>query len=491
MVHYIRLENKKSQNNIQSVGGKDGYRLRVGIFLSLAAFAVLSLYVSSRSIFSSAVVTRFQHQLTTVPYQTQNLTQYTNDVNRSGPVSSNGRYITESHEESPSGGHSKSPTKSDSTNLSGIQGKANAEGKQGTQTAGKGRAGDEVTQVVFAKVHKAASSTVQNVLLRFAMARDLDVMLPRAQDHVNEFGSKIDRSLLIEHRSGQSFDILANHLVFNEDEIAAYIPRTAFRFGILREPLSQALSALQYYTTNFLGPGSDLYNAVHKYAKDPVKGFLDNPQAFCNESPGSPVYACMINNRMSLDLGFGFSNMAVAKKDKSKIQAFVEKVDTQFDVMLISEYFDESMVLLRRHLHWQMKDIIYIRVNVADKKSEYVWRRDIKPNPTQMQTFKQWAAVDIALYDHFLTKFLKNIETEHLFQEELSAFKAVRSEVVNFCKNLSNSTVDVLNIAKNRWSEQFSVSRSHCQLMMMTEKEIVDMARASQRTRFHTSLHLS
>ncbi|KAK3758189.1 hypothetical protein RRG08_005369 [Elysia crispata] len=103
----------------------------------------------------------------------------------------------------------------------------------------------KIRQVVFAKVHKAASSTLQNILLRFAMAKDLDVLLPKTGEHLNEIFPKIHPEDLIEHAEGQKFDILCNHLIFNEDEIAVYIPRNALRFAILREPLSQTLSALQ------------------------------------------------------------------------------------------------------------------------------------------------------------------------------------------------------------------------------------------------------
>ena len=352
---------------------------------------------------------------------------------------------------------------------------------------------DEIQQVIFAKVHKAASSTLQNILLRFAMARELDVLLPRAQDHINEFGPKIDPRVLIEHARGQQFNILCNHLVFNAQEVAAYIPSSAFRFGILRDPLSQALSALQYYTTYYLNPGTTMWSAVRKYARDPVKGFLDNPHEFCNERSAYETQRCTLDNRMSMDLGFDTSRMFQSKRNKTKIQEFVSQIERQFDLMLISEYFDESMVLLRRYLHWQMKDIIYLRVNaaVAENKSKYVWRRDVQPDTIQLRTFKQWAAVDIALYEHFLPEFLKKIKKEHLFHEEVAAFKEIRSNVADFCKNPRNSTGQVLNIPDSRWTQKFSVSVSDCEVMRFAEAQIVQKARIQQLARFYRSQRLS
>lgn len=138
----------------------------------------------------------------------------------------------------------------------------------------------EIRQIVFAKIHKAASSTLQNLLLRFAMARNLNVLLPTRQDHINEFGSYIDEKEIIAHPENKPFDVLCNHLVFNANEIARFIPNSAFRFGILREPLSQTISAVQYYATHFLSQGNQMLTAALKYKTDPIQGFLNHPHDF-------------------------------------------------------------------------------------------------------------------------------------------------------------------------------------------------------------------
>ncbi|GFS06695.1 galactose-3-O-sulfotransferase 3 [Elysia marginata] len=173
---------------------------------------------------------------------------------------------------------------------------------QNIESGSQNETRNEIRQIVFAKIHKAASSTLQNILLRFAMSRNLDVLLPKKQDHINEFSPRIDPDSIVPRPQGKPFDILCNHLVFNADEIAAYIPRSAFRFGILREPLSQTLSALQYYSTFFLYPGTRLHEAVQKHAKDPIQGFLNHPSDFCDEK-GGKARECSIDNRMSMDLG--------------------------------------------------------------------------------------------------------------------------------------------------------------------------------------------
>ncbi|PVD30412.1 hypothetical protein C0Q70_09678 [Pomacea canaliculata] len=44
----------------------------------------------------------------------------------------------------------------------------------------------EVTHVFFLKVHKAASTTVMNIIYRFALSRNLTVMLPRRSNSFSQ-----------------------------------------------------------------------------------------------------------------------------------------------------------------------------------------------------------------------------------------------------------------------------------------------------------------
>ncbi|RUS83347.1 hypothetical protein EGW08_008894, partial [Elysia chlorotica] len=107
----------------------------------------------------------------------------------------------------------------------------------------------EQRQIIFIKVHKAASSTVQNILLRFSLARDLNILLPiHPRDHINDFGSSIDPNRILPHPTGGLFDILCDHVIFNEDVIAPYFPTFTVRIAIVREPLQQMLSALAYFS---------------------------------------------------------------------------------------------------------------------------------------------------------------------------------------------------------------------------------------------------
>ena len=352
-------------------------------------------------------------------------------------------------------------------------------------------AGREQRQVIFIKVHKAASSTVQNILLRFSLARDLNILLPLdPRDHLNDFGSEINPNKIIPHPTGGLFDILCDHIIFNENTIAPYFPDFAVRVAIVRDPLQQMLSALAYFTHVFKRP--DLMSGLERFKQAPLEGFLNHPGYFYNPSQG--VAGSYINNRMSVDLGFDLKNFEESKKNMTKIRGFLANLEKQFDLILLANYFDESMVLLRRFLNWTIKDVMYLELNTANGNREGFEKSDLNQRPsfnsTTVLAFRKWAAIDYALYDHFLTIFLNKIQKEKFLQEEVSAFREARDLVAKFCAKVNESYDvgnDFVSIEKTEWTEAFTVSEYECQLMSMHELDLVSLAIERQKKRIKSS----
>ncbi|GFN86348.1 galactose-3-o-sulfotransferase 3 [Plakobranchus ocellatus] len=341
----------------------------------------------------------------------------------------------------------------------------------------------EIRQVVFAKVHKAASSTVQNILVRFALARDLNVLLPSIRKNgfsIDESGSNIDPTRIIPHPANKKFDILCSHLIYNEDVIGKYVASSAFRVAILREPLDQSLSALIYYS-HFYAIGG-LREGVEKYKNNPIEGFLRHPEDFYSKHKMYGVAGSYINNRMSIDLGFNTDNFEASKWNTSKINAFIKDVERQFDLILISDYFDESLVLLKWYLKWSLKDVIYLKVNQNHLANDSRWKKPANISMESLQTFYSWDAIDVALYNHFRDIFLKKLEQEHLFTDEVNAFKIIQKQVVQFCKDGVSGTI--LRIQKSSWTEEFIVSQFDCILMSADENSLIRAAQFIHYNRF-------
>lgn len=67
--------------------------------------------------------------------------------------------------------------------------------------------------VVYIKVHKTASSTLQNIFYRFGDEKDLTFMLP-AKGYYVEGVDKFEPSGVLKPPPGKQYNILANHARF-------------------------------------------------------------------------------------------------------------------------------------------------------------------------------------------------------------------------------------------------------------------------------------
>ena len=334
----------------------------------------------------------------------------------------------------------------------------------------------ETRQVVFAKVHKAASSTVQNILLRFAMARNLSVLLPTGGPIISQSSSKIRRESIIPSIRGEkNYDILCSHVLYEEEEINKYFPKSAFRVAIIREPMKQALSALTYYTVTWAV--KELKGGYDKHKTDPITGFLKHPEDFSGGKK-CPQPWSYVNSRMSYDLGLNVSKLNNSKSSGTELKSSFKKLEIEFHLVLVSDLFDESMILLKRKLKWSMKDIIYIKVNQMHLDKNSVWRK--KPNLTlaELQAFRHCNQIDYALYEHFLPIFLDKVEREPLFKEEVTAYKRVLKSVSEFCQNATSG--EKLRVQRNRWTKEFYLWRCECDLMKKTEPSIVNIVKEKQ-----------
>ena len=97
---------------------------------------------------------------------------------------------------------------------------------------------------------------------------------------------------------------------------------------------------------------------------------------------------------MFFDLGY--DNLS---EDDDYIERAVKEIDGIFDLVLITEFFDESLILMKEMLGWSWEDVLYIKVNSRQKQED---SDDIQQHHDylQMQT-RRWTKADAFLYDYF------------------------------------------------------------------------------------------
>ncbi|XP_068277278.1 galactose-3-O-sulfotransferase 2 [Nyctibius grandis] len=253
------------------------------------------------------------------------------------------------------------------------------------------------TNVMFLKTHKTASSTILNIMFRFAERYNLTVALPADQLVHLGYPKTFLAHFVEEFQSiGQNYNILCNHLRFNPSEVQKVMAANTFYFSILRNPIPLLESSYVYYKDSV--PAFRISKDVNEYLASPLKYY--HPADYKQN-----MYA---RNIMWFD--FGYDNNA--EDNKEYIQTVLKEIEQHFHLILIADYFDESMILLKHALCWDLDDVIYFKLNSRSRDTVQTL------TPESKERIKAWCSLDWNLYLHFNQSFWRRIE-ETIGLEEL------------------------------------------------------------------------
>ena len=201
---------------------------------------------------------------------------------------------------------------------------------------------------------------------------------------------------------------------FFSKQVQKVMPRDTFYFSILRNPVFQLESSFIYYKD---------YAPAFQRAKS-LDEFLADPWKYYNASVSlKNVYA---KNNMWFD--FGFDNNAPA--DMDYVRKRLAEVEQRFHLVLIADYFDESMVLLRRRLRWQLDDVVSFKLNVRSQSTVS------HLTPESQERVQHWCALDWQLYQHFNRTFWTQLHAElspRQLTEEVEQLRERQRELMALC----------------------------------------------------------
>ena len=167
-------------------------------------------------------------------------------------------------------------------------------------------------------------------------------------------------------------------------------PGTKF-VTILRHPISRFESAFLFEDfPAFLGIPS---------SSNPLHLFLEQLEKFKPDI--STMYT--LRNGMSFDLGLEPEEF----EETEVITQFISSVERDFDLVLLMEYFDESLILLKQHFCWSIDDVLYLKHNsrLQSLKKHHI--------PKQLRNkFLEWNKADVLLYKHFNQTFWKKVNSQ-------------------------------------------------------------------------------
>ena len=241
----------------------------------------------------------------------------------------------------------------------------------------------ERRNVFFLKIAKSGSTTVQQLLLRFGMVRDLSFAL-----FVNKwtYPSPTFSEFLLPGPSkstgfNDQYSIICEHTMYNESELKRWMPGDTFYLANIRHPLTHVRSVINY-------------NKLH------TKLHISTSANFLAELLSDPQRHDKANTTRNISARFFGLNRRVS--DKATGDALIQHIDRKFGLVLIMERIDESLVLMKRRLCWSTKDILYLPLRVVEyegkaKETEHDQKELIAKH-------RKWSNIDYDLYEHFDNK---------------------------------------------------------------------------------------
>ncbi|XP_076329594.1 galactosylceramide sulfotransferase-like [Tachypleus tridentatus] len=322
------------------------------------------------------------------------------------------------------------------------------------------------TDIVFLKMHKAASSSIQNILMRFGDRHDLLFVLPQTGNYIghprpfhHSMVPKLKVSALNIH-----YNIIAHHIRFNYHELKRVMPRNALFFTILRKPAELFESLYSYYS-------------LENFFKTPITNFGINQT---KENINKRLVGKIGRNQMSFDLGLNekdFENVTL-------LTEFAKEINREFNLVMIAEQMDESLVLLKNLLCWETDDIIVFKLNARENKF-------VKPINSRLRLqIEKFNYADLMLYNFFKDKLAEKIKNFGV-QKLAAGVKELRERRdlwFKYCVQGENLVTDIKEgkkpVYRNSKVTKLKAREDNDTCVKMTEEELIytDMLREKQKT---------
>ncbi|XP_067828284.1 galactose-3-O-sulfotransferase 4 [Heptranchias perlo] len=268
------------------------------------------------------------------------------------------------------------------------------------------------THVMFLKTHKTASSTILNILYRFGEARNLTFALPNSYQFGYPFLFSTRKIKFYSPIKTQEYHIICNHMRFFRPQVEKVMARGTYYFSILRNPVTLAESSFTYYK------GS----SVPFKKVESLEQFLNDPWKYYSVTDRGNQYA---RNLMWFD--FGFDHNANGTKDY--VALVINEIESIFRLILLSEYFDESMILLKDALCWEFDDVVSFKLN---------FRSNVTVKALSDHTVEQakaWNSLDWRLYLHFNRTFWDRVEEygQQRMRKDVLILQNKRKKLMDLC----------------------------------------------------------
>ncbi|XP_060074561.1 galactose-3-O-sulfotransferase 2-like [Ylistrum balloti] len=320
--------------------------------------------------------------------------------------------------------------------------------------------GEPVNHIAFIKVPKAASTTVQNIFLRYGYENDLEFALPKLRP---AGGDSLTARYFYAPLNKKFFDITCTHIRYDKEQFHRVLPDDTAYIGTVREPFSRFRSFVR-----FIRPKS----VLDIPGNDPVLKYLSREKEFRTRT-GEHIINC---NGMAWYFGFPYE--LYLTRNHHLIDDYLLQLDKEFDIILVMEFLDESIVLMRRILNWDLRHVLYAKLRVNKlEDTRLVF------GTTEETLYKRCGYLDYRLYDYFLNKLKEKIKRQLPdFNDEVAYFRKTRAKYDDFC--LSSLSEDLKNAVMtfegSPWNAPFVITSEDCKKLYIHDVEFLQKIQEKQ-----------
>lgn len=245
--------------------------------------------------------------------------------------------------------------------------------------------------LLFLKTHKTGSSTVLNMLFRYGEHNKLSFAFPSGGRSDFAYPAPFSRRSVAGNPAISCFNVVASHMRFEPEEAGRLLPLERVYFTLLRHPARLFESSFHYY-----GPSIPL--TWHLPGPDKMDAFLRKPRAYYNPQAFNAHY---LRNLQFFDLGQDKD----MEPSHPAIPGILQSLEESFSLVMLTEYFDESLVLLKDLLCWDLEDVLYFPLNMRDPA-----RTPPALSPAAEKLALSWNQLDALLYAHFNRTFWRKVD---------------------------------------------------------------------------------
>jgi hypothetical protein len=271
-----------------------------------------------------------------------------------------------------------------------------------------------VKRFIYIKTHKSGSSTLTNIFHRFALSHDVPVALPKGNYFLGWPNSQKIPTCFVDLPGKPPQIWCSAHTRYDFKLLDGVIPG-ATAVTVLRNPVSHFLSSWNYWRTE-----DHIAENHPDGARPSVEEFVLNTDKWWPFAKRSDHD--LLKNNAAFDLGLS------RNASREDVEALISHLEKHFSLVLITEFMDESLVLLRRRFCWSLQDILYYGLKVSGPGRP-------KPAiaPAVKDAIRNISWMDVLLHDHFNRSLWAQIAQEQDFDTELTEYRRLKDQLHDEC----------------------------------------------------------